>query len=341
MRGVRVIAYACALTASACVDLSLPTDTADAGADVRPPPADAGDAGMDMPAVPDRPQDMAGEDARPDAVEAGIDAPADSGVDAPAMDAQDAPPDMLPSTLSGLVGYWKLDDRSAALVQDSSGLGNDGTVMGSPTLVTSGLPGLMFPDPGAFLLSGQNDAVVVPDQPGSTSLQPARISISVWVKLASLTARSTCGGAPSTDQYIVHRRNTRGAAGNFEAFALMKYESGTFGFLLATNAGQADAAKGLTLAQTGVWYHLVGTFDGSGVIQLYVNGSFEGSHSHSYPIDYDPTRPLFVGRTGECAPNGEGDATWDARLNGTIDDLRIYDRVLTLDEITRLARGTN
>jgi len=331
VRGVRASAYAFAyaLIFSACVDLGLPVDKGDASPD-RPPATDAADAPLDSPA------DLAAEHA---------DETPDAGVDAP--DGAPPPPDAadaLPSTLTGLVGYWKMDDRSAALVEDSSGLGNNGTVMGSPTLVTgaSNLPGLAFPDPGAFGfgVTGQTDAVVVPDQAGSASLRPAQISISVWVKLASLAARSTCGAAPGLQQYIVHRRNTRGALGMFEGFALMKDATGPWGFLLATNNAQQDYVHGIVPAEVGTWYHVVGTFDGS-VIQLYVNGSFQGAHAHPYPIDYDPTRPLFIGRTGECAPNGEGDATWDARFNGVMDDLRIYDRVLTLDEITRLSRGMN
>jgi hypothetical protein len=324
------------------VDLRLPVGIPDGEADAAGAPdlSDGPDAG---------PADATLETAADGGHEAADlpDAPADRPYDrpvippdaAPEAPPPDAPGDGLPSTLMGLVGYWKLDDRSSALVADSSPFGNDGTVMGMPALV-AGAPKIAFSNGGAFSFGMANDAVVVPDQPGSTSLQPAQISISVWVKLASQSARSTCGSAPSTQQYIVHRRNTRGAQGNFEAFALFKEpSSNTFAFRLVTNDNQQDDAHGTLVTELDTWYHVVGTFDGGTVIRLYVNGSFDGQHSHPYPIDYDPTGLLFIARTGECAPNGEGDATWDARFNGVIDDLRIYNRVLTVDEITRLSLG--
>jgi hypothetical protein len=318
------------LIAPACVDLSPPPSLTDGG------------AGADAPALFDAPDDPGD-----DTLElVGGDAPTDTWSgdvvhpDAPVTDGGSEP--VPPTTLAdGLVGYWKLDDRSSALVEDSSGMGNDGTVQGAPSLLAgAGVlpPAITFDDPGAYSFVAMNDAVVVPD---TASLRPANITVAVWVKLASQSARGTnCGAADPMLQYIVHRRNMRGSEGNFEGVALMKEAQGTFAFLLTTNSGQQGFARSQTLATTDQWFHLVGTFDG-GVIQLYVNGMLEGSKTHFNPIDYDPTRPLYIARTGECAPSGEGDATWDARFNGALDDLRVYDRVLTVDEVTRLAAGRN
>jgi hypothetical protein len=316
------------LIVPACVDLSPPPSLADAGADGSAPFDAPDDAADDTPA-------SVGGDAAVDAGPPPADGPP---ADVAVSDGGDEPTP--PSTLAtGLVGYWKLDDRSTALVADSSGLGNDGTVQGAPALLSgAGVlpPKITFADLGVFSFVAMNDAVVVPD---AASLRPAKLSVAVWVKLASQSARGTnCGAADPMLQYIVHRRNTRGSEGNFEGIALMKEAQGTFAFLLSTNAGQQDYARSQTLATLNLWVHLVGTFDGA-VIQLYVDGHLEASKAHASPIDYDPTRPLFIARTGECAPSGEGDATWDARFNGALDDLRVYDRVLTVDEVTRLAGG--
>jgi hypothetical protein len=249
-----------------------------------------------------------------------------------------------PSSLAmGLVGYWKLDSKSGALgniALDSSGMSNDGAIVGAPTLVTSGLPALAFPDPGAYGFLAQTDAVTVPD---AASLRPPQISIAVWLKLASQNARQICGGASQQMQYVVHRRNPRGAQGMFEGVTLMKEAAGTFGFLLSTGAGQQDTAHSTTRPAVGNWYHVAATFDGTagGAHQmvLYVNGVAEATVSHNSSISYDPTRPLFIARTGECG--GAGEATWDAFFNGTLDDLRIYDRVLTAQEVISLAGGSD
>jgi hypothetical protein len=332
------VVLASLLAGSACVNLRLPIASSDGGGGDEPGPAE-----VSVEPTPEPPAD-AGRDRWPDAgqpSDVAVDLPAEPPPDAtvasdgPMDAASDAASDVPPtSLLDGLVGYWRLDDRSSALVADSSPEGNDGTVMGAPTLDMTDLPALKFSDPGAYVFAGASDAVVVPDSP---SLRPAKISISAWVNLASQNARgSNCGMAPAQLQYIVHRRNTRSAEGNFEGVALMKESSGTFGFLLTTNDGLPSYAHSITLAQTGTWYHLVATFDGVTML-LYVNGALEGFAGHMAPIDYDPTRPLFIARTGECGNTGE--ATWDARFNGTLDDLRIYDRVLTVGEIARLGAG--
>jgi hypothetical protein len=316
------------LIVPACVDLSLPPSLADGG------------AGADGPALSDAPDDPDDDSALPVGGDAADDTGSGGDVahpDAPVTDGGGEPTP--PMTLAdGLVGYWKLDDRSTALVVDSSDLGNDGTVQGAPSLLMAGLlpPKITFDDRGAYSFVAMNDAVVVPD---AASLRPAKLTVAVWVNLASQSARGTnCGAADPMLQYIVHRRNMRGSEGNFEGIALMKEAEGTFAFLLSTNAGQQDYAHSQTVATTGRWYHVAGTFDGA-VIQLYVDGSLEATKTHPSPIDYDPTRPLYIARTGECAPSGEGDATWDARFNGALDDLRIYNRVLTVDEVGRLAEG--
>jgi Concanavalin A-like lectin/glucanases superfamily/Immunoglobulin domain len=77
--------------------------------------------------------------------------------------------------------------------------------------------------------------------------------------------------------------------------------------------------------QVGTWYHLVGTYDGT-TVRLYVNGVLEGSAYAGFPLDYG-TRPVFFGRTGEF---------WVANFGGSMDEVSIYSRALTADEIQSL-----
>jgi hypothetical protein len=69
-----------------------------------------------------------------------------------------------------------------------------------------------------------------------------------------------------------------------------------------------------------------------------VNGNLERTTGHTDPIAYDTTRPLYIGRSGEC---GNGNAIWDARLNGALDDIRIYNRELSQDEVSMLWGGAD
>jgi len=328
VRRVLLLVWAAVVVAGvSCVDLTRPRS--DGGT-----PSDSGlsdaDAGTDQAQALDADHDVA------DASDLAPEAAMDVSPEVP----RDTNPDVRSTLGDGLVGYWKLDEPASATVAvDSSGTGNNGQIMGSPARVTSGLPPLMFSDPGAFAFAGQSatdDGIQVPD---SASLRPTSISIALWVKFASLSASSVCGAASSQLQYLIERRNTRGQQGMFEAVALVKQVDGTITFLLSTNSGIQDFATSmtaLTAEDLGKWYHLVGTYDGA-KMRLYVNGALERVTDHSTPIAYDPTRPLFIGRTGECS--GPGEATWDARLNGTLDDIRVYNRALDAGEVSQLAAG--
>jgi hypothetical protein len=58
-------------------------------------------------------------------------------------------------------------------------------------------------------------------------------------------------------------------------------------------------------------------------LEIYVNGVLEGNAYAGFPLNCG-TRPLFIGTTGEL---------WDNKLEGTVDEVAIYNRVLTADEI--------
>jgi fibronectin type 3 domain-containing protein len=77
-----------------------------------------------------------------------------------------------------------------------------------------------------------------------------------------------------------------------------------------------------TTVTTGAWTHIVGTYDGS-TIKIYNNGSLAMSTAHAGTVS-NPGRAFSVG--------GYSSIYW----NGYIDDLRIYNRVLTASEIAGL-----
>lgn len=58
----------------------------------------------------------------------------------------------------GLVGYWKFDEGSGTLASDSSGVGNDGTLMGGPKWVDGHLG-------YALELNGGSQLVEIPSSP--------------------------------------------------------------------------------------------------------------------------------------------------------------------------------
>src|SRR5262249_8660603 len=141
----------------------------------------------------------------------------------PDGDAGDEPPMHV-----GLIGYWKLDSNTGGMAIDSSGMGNGGTIQGIPSLVMTGLPTLMPPDQGAFLFSAIDDAVMIPDAP---SLNPTvELTVALWVRFASPSAHTTCGGVPTGLQYLFHKRTSR-TNGNIEGVALVRTQDNKFGFI--------------------------------------------------------------------------------------------------------------
>lgn len=81
---------------------------------------------------------------------------------------------------------------------------------------------------------------------------------------------------------------------------------------------------------TGVWTHVVATYDGL-TMRLYKDGVLVGSRQKSGALDAGAGVPIAVGNQ----PPGAGARAFD----GAIDDIRIYERVLTFNEIQALAQS--
>ena len=77
---------------------------------------------------------------------------------------------------------------------------------------------------------------------------------------------------------------------------------------------------------TGAWYHVVGV-RGSNFIQVYVNGQLEGQTNVFLAQDYG-TQPLYLGTSGLSGHDG--------RLSGSLDEVSLYHRALSSNEVTAI-----
>ncbi|PIZ47415.1 hypothetical protein COY32_01735, partial [candidate division WWE3 bacterium CG_4_10_14_0_2_um_filter_41_14] len=209
---------------------------------------------------------------------------------------------------AGLVGWWAMDEVSGSYAYDRSGNGNTGTATGT-TVVTGKLGrGRDF--------NGTSDVVSISD---STSLDiTPNITISTWVKLDSVSAsyqnfvaKRGSGGFPSN--YFLRTGGSNNSDPDEIQFG---YYNGSYRVVSTTTAN-------LT---TGNWYHVVATHDNSSE-KVYINGVQYstvwrwGTSSTSLLADNET---LAIGRGGSM--NGE-------YTDGTIDDVRIYNRALSPSEI--------
>ena len=213
---------------------------------------------------------------------------------------------------AGLVGWWPGDGNA----NDIAGT-NTGTLQGGATAGASGVVGL------AFSFDGTNGYVQIPDAP---ALKPANLTLEGWVLFSGLDS-ALSGTAPSGDQYIVFKQNSR--TYYFEGYSLEKFRlanGDVFMFTVGSSSGAEVFLPSATVISTGIWYH-VAAVRGSNFMQLYVNGQLETQTNVSFAQDYG-TEPLYFGTSGN--------AGWDGKLKGRLDEVSLYNRALNSTEVAAI-----
>jgi hypothetical protein len=206
---------------------------------------------------------------------------------------------------SSVVGLWHLDEGSGDFTADSSGLGNNGTLIGGVNW-TSGVSG------SALIFDGTTGEVDVPDSP---SLEPAQVTVQAWVKRP---------GSPGSFKYIVDKGYSGCIAGSYGL-----YSGATGGlFFYTSTPGAPDYALSPDAGSSvwdGNWHLVTGTYDGSS-LHLYVDGQQVGSGTpFSSPIAYSlQNNDLFFGSYLGCQ---------GLDYPGVIDEIAIWNRALTPAEI--------
>jgi len=222
--------------------------------------------------------------------------------------------DATSATLSrGLVGLWHLDDPSgSAVARDSSGNGNDGTLVGlDPALAwVAGRQG------GALNANGLG-YVSVPDSASIDSIT-TQVTLSAWVYF---------DGVIPIDYGTALSRQIRTT--NEQYYHLSLYQDGTptlfIGFSANIAAARPTAPQPVTPRH---WTHMAGTYDGS-LATLYVDGVVAGSRPivGVFPRD---TVPVILGGNGNAGAVSEF-------FPGRLDEIVLYNRALSPDEIKLLA----
>lgn len=199
-------------------------------------------------------------------------------------------------SIDGLAGAWLFSGNA----DDTSVNGNDGIVNGA-TVVND-----RFGNVSSAYYCASHGYIQIPN--AATLKFPSQITLSAWIKHSSVT--------PTKYEDIVMKGNTSyGFQYDMDGQAILFHlTSGGWG------CWRNLSAK-IPLADEG-WHHLVGTYDGSTQC-VYIDGVLRNAESWSGPIDQN-NDPLTLGYMVA------GDNHW---LDGCVDDLRVYSRALTLEEI--------
>ncbi len=201
-----------------------------------------------------------------------------------------------------LIGHWKFDGDTL----DSSGLGNDGTANGEPTFVAGKVGS------NALELDGL-DYVAIDGVADDITNDNNDITLAGWVKTAD------------TGSVYWFSCNT-GTGGNVALFGIVGGQVAMYDGIDARAEGHSN-----TLVNDLDWHHLAYSRSGS-TGSIYVDGNLENTHT----ADFTFTDPLNLWSIGQ-----EWDtATPSNFLTGMVDDARIYDYALSLEEVAWLGGRT-
>ncbi|MFN6039739.1 MAG: LamG-like jellyroll fold domain-containing protein [Bacteroidota bacterium] len=218
---------------------------------------------------------------------------------------------------NGLVGWWPFNGNA----NDESGNGNNGTVNGA-TLTSDRFGNANK----AYSFDGVDDRI----ETFNDILTP-NISISLWVKLAS--SSTNYGGC------MVSNTNWSNAAGEEFGFAI-DVNSPNFSFPIKADpqcipgqgflANQDFNTTAISSANSiGFWHFCVITTDGN-LNNLYLDGNLIESRVRIGNIQQCTGGSLRFGAWWQGQPG------W---FKGTLDDIGIWNRALTQQEITNLYNG--
>lgn len=196
---------------------------------------------------------------------------------------------------SKAIGCWKFDEGNGMVAYDSSPYGNTGTLVNGPTW-TSGMYG------GAIRLDGNNDYVNM----GYNSFNFSNeLTISLWINPGSVQKAyaDIISKHAASMGYVIEQNNA-----NTNQFA--------FGWYNGTTWTGSAIQVNLT---ANVWQHLVVMKNGA-TITFYLNGLLNATGFGVGSSITNSNTHLIIGEFSNLG--------YDRYFNGTIDEVRIYNRAI-------------
>ncbi len=207
----------------------------------------------------------------------------------------------------GLVAAYSFEND----VKDSSGQGYDGTVLGAPTFV-AGRPGAGM----ALKLNGTTDCVDLGNWPVFNF--PASFSLSVWANIGAWTS--------NWNHVMVGNRGENGIG-----WQLRRRDSNKICFT-TRGVGQDDLGSTKD-APLNEWVHIAAVYDNAAnTKRIYINGVEDAFAATTPGKLAATTHNTYIGCRANSANTGR-----EGYFTGMLDEVKIYDTVLTPAEILALA----
>lgn len=207
---------------------------------------------------------------------------------------------------NGLAFYANLNTNTTP-VADQSGNGNTGVVYGA-TWTTNGEVN------GSYEFGGDGDYIAFGDGSGSLDMTGTSMSVSVWIY--------------RTDDDNKGWILMKGGSGQ-ASYGLALYTTHVLDFSVLTDEHSWDnctSTEAVPGNPTGSWHHVVATYNGS-AIRFYWDGLKVGDDVAWSGNIISSGSPLAIGK----------EAAWNSVMfGGMIDEVMVYDRALSDEEISSL-----
>jgi hypothetical protein len=218
----------------------------------------------------------------------------------------------------GLVAYWPLDEGGGTTTSDLSGNGNDGTLNGGPIWVEGKFG-------GALNFDGSDDHVDC-GNPSILDFGTSDFTISAWIKTTNALGETIFGNGGDDGGGIRVRLYVEGNPG--------------VKILVDDDFSKYDP-EGSIAVLDGQWHHIVGMRRRT-ALRVYIDGvEDEGATAHgesTIPADYDLSgTSQHNAYIGAQTSNASGNLI--KYFGGLIDDVALWSRALTVEEISYLWNG--
>ena len=223
---------------------------------------------------------------------------------------------------NGLVGYWPFNGNA----NDESGNGNNGTVTGA-TLTNdrfgSASSSYNFTYNG-WIPGQQKDEIYIPY---NAIFNSSSLTVSTWINPSSITYNNG-------EAYFIARfeNGYSNPNGQVWAFAMTPSNSVIAGINQAsTTNSQTNTVVYGNPINLNNWVNVIFTYDGS-VLKIFQNGFLISSQNNAILINTLSNSGISIGVSRQA--NG-----WWYPFDGKIDDIGVWNRALTQQEITDLYNG--
>jgi len=213
----------------------------------------------------------------------------------------------------GLVAEWCFDEGSGSVLKDSSGNGNDGMIYGATWV--EGMYGNALSFGGVDDYVGMSTSSILNPDDGSWTVE-------AWINIPT---------HPRSDHIYPVMAKHDGDMDNGYSLHISG-NTKTVNYMVDHYKGPVYKANSAISINT--WYHVVGVLDRTtNTLKIIVNGFQTGSTPISELGTINPSNTLWIGRY-----NRDGRSRFEY-FNGIIDEVRIYNRALTADEIKEHYEG--